>query len=58
MIWIKSQCYWRVQVLGGSKSAILQQMSVSCAVFLTEFYVGCNRNPTATEKNMCVILCL
>ena len=40
----------RVPILGGSKSAILGQMSVGRLVFLIRFYVGCVRNCTATEK--------
>ena len=53
-----SVCQWRVPVLGGPKSAILGQMSVSQPVFFNKFRVGCGTNCTATEKNMCVILCL
>ena len=40
----------RGPVLDGSKSRVLWQMSICQPFFLTKFYVGCSRNPMATEK--------
>ena len=43
-------CLGRLPVLGGPKSAILGQMSVSQPVFFNKFHVGCGTNRMATEK--------
>ena len=40
----------RGPVLGGSKSHVLRQMSVSQSVFFTKFHIGCSTFCTATEK--------
>ena len=50
-----SYLWRRGPILGGSKSAVSRQMSVSRAFFFDRFHVGCGRNPTATEKKTCAI---
>ena len=40
----------RIPVLGGSKSAILGQMSVRQKVFLFKFHVGCGTNCTQQKR--------